>query len=1156
MKRIISIVVCLICVISFSNAQVVINPIFDRSDVAAFRVQKVEITKDTTFVYCSYSAEAESWANISKDMYLFSIKNSKKYPLLRCVGLPYAPQQKTFRYDECIDVLLCFPSVDRLSRFDIIENEGTKAFNIYGVDITKQYNVTYRETEVSRFANMASFYDSARDTLKAIHFMTKEIEATKYINGVKSEPLIVTLLNGSLMYDKYEYYDEAIDLAKQKEILHKELWGTSDWNWAIHLRTFGQLFSHARRYDEAILKYKEAIDIFESNHIVDNEYAKALRFAAEAYYQTGDSERALSCKKKNIKVLRQIGDPVEYYSGLYNLLLSSIDVNQRIDIVEQELKSLPACADSNSIFFAEIYKQLASEYSFIAGYKNAIDYCDKAIRVLEINNMKWRVEYAESWALKCRFQRMYGMIDEAISSGDKAKQLYNSLNVRSAKYVELLRDLASAYDFNLNYEKSIQLLTEAIEINIEIKDSISLADAYHGIGSSYQFSEKLDEAEKNTKKAINILDELKNFGQTNDSILLYYTKQRIMIIKSGAYSTLARIYEKRGNYVDAIKAELKSGELIQADKGNQGYDYASHLETLSEYYSKNNQLEEAKECCEQCIRLLNDNNVIKIVQAKVLLAFINFQMGDIKDAIRNTEEVTFLSKTIDYNYGRDLAKNLLSFLYLKNNDIIKAEKCLSEELDDIICYINTQFPQMNAEQRQRLWDNFEICFLRYRHIIERSNRNSALLIKLYDYILFSKNLLLNADIQKSTDGNTQMKIEWKDIQKSLSNDDIAIEFIRTNEDNKEYNTYHALVIDKNSDSPQMITLFSESELEKKKKTDTRDISVIVGESIWQPILAHYGSVKNIYFSADGALHLLPIEYYNVGDINMFEHYNMYRLSSTKEVIKRNRKNVPSKAVLYGGLDYTGFKAQADSGYSQWRGIAARGGFEPLYNTFAETEDIEKLLVGGNISVTSFTGDKGTEESFRNLSNNCPNIIHLATHGMYIAPEVVDEKRKENNFAFLESIINEKDPVKEDIALTHSFLVLSGGNSLIQRNTMLDSESDGILTAKDISRINLNNLDLVVLSACESALGDMDNEGVYGLQRGFKKAGANTILMSLAKVDDEATKILMVEFYRNLMNGKTKHESLQEAQKHLREVENGKYNNPKYWASFIMLDGLD
>ena len=85
---------------------------------------------------------------------------------------------------------------------------------------------------------------------------------------------------------------------------------------------------------------------------------------------------------------------------------------------------------------------------------------------------------------------------------------------------------------------------------------------------------------------------------------------------------------------------------------------------------------------------------------------------------------------------------------------------------------------------------------------------------------------------------------------------------------------------------------------------------------------------------------------------------------------------------------------------------------------------------------------------------------------------------------------------------------------------------------------------------------ISGEGVFGLQRGFKKAGANTILMSLNKVDDEATRILMVEFYRNLMNGKTKRQSLQEAQQYLRKVDNGKYNSPKYWASFIMLDGLN
>ena len=97
---------------------------------------------------------------------------------------------------------------------------------------------------------------------------------------------------------------------------------------------------------------------------------------------------------------------------------------------------------------------------------------------------------------------------------------------------------------------------------------------------------------------------------------------------------------------------------------------------------------------------------------------------------------------------------------------------------------------------------------------------------------------------------------------------------------------------------------------------------------------------------------------------------------------------------------------------------------------------------------------------------------------------------------------------------------------------------------------------VVLSACQTALGQIASDGIYGLQRGFKKAGANTILMSLDKVDDEATKILMVEFYKNLMEGKTKHQSLKDAQKYLRQINNGKYDKPEYWASFIMLDGLN
>ena len=103
-------------------------------------------------------------------------------------------------------------------------------------------------------------------------------------------------------------------------------------------------------------------------------------------------------------------------------------------------------------------------------------------------------------------------------------------------------------------------------------------------------------------------------------------------------------------------------------------------------------------------------------------------------------------------------------------------------------------------------------------------------------------------------------------------------------------------------------------------------------------------------------------------------------------------------------------------------------------------------------------------------------------------------------------------------------------------------------------MNLGNVDMVVMSACDSGLGETSGEGVFGLQRGFKLAGANTLLMSLWKVDDEATQILMTEFYKNYMSGKTKQQSLRLAQQSLRN--NSEYCDPNYWAAFILLDGLN
>ena len=132
------------------------------------------------------------------------------------------------------------------------------------------------------------------------------------------------------------------------------------------------------------------------------------------------------------------------------------------------------------------------------------------------------------------------------------------------------------------------------------------------------------------------------------------------------------------------------------------------------------------------------------------------------------------------------------------------------------------------------------------------------------------------------------------------------------------------------------------------------------------------------------------------------------------------------------------------------------------------------------------------------------------------------------------------------------LLFAGANIALQGNSkdLPEGVQDGILTAKEISLLDLRDADLVVLSACETAKGDITSEGVFGLQRAFKMAGVQTIIMSLWKVNDQATQLLMTEFYNNWIG---KQQSKREAFRNAQNTVRTKHEEPKYWAGFIMLD---
>ena len=403
------------------------------------------------------------------------------------------------------------------------------------------------------------------------------------------------------------------------------------------------------------------------------------------------------------------------------------------------------------------------------------------------------------------------------------------------------------------------------------------------------------------------------------------------------------------------------------------------------------------------------------------------------------------------------------------------------------------------------------------------------------------------------------------IKDNLKEDDIAIEFYNIPEDsrstdgkrlNGEYR-YCAVILKKEYAEPHIIPLFTETKLRSIEQEDYYETDSLYN-LIWKPLEEELKGVHNIYFAADKDLHRIGIEYAPLpGEGIIGNKYTLYRVSSTRVLAEKKDKSSKESVVLYGGLKYDLGKdeliAESHSGgqlqISKAKDLLAensRYGVKYLPGTLKEVEEISHNFSGSTRLITDIAG---TEESFKSLASSSVDIIHLATHGFFWSEE---DARKRDYVTFLSR--NSNKVSGKDNALIRCGLFFSGANIGLKGEELPDDVEDGVLTALELSNMNLGHVDMVVMSACESGLGETSGEGVFGLQRGFKLAGANTLLMSLWKVDDTATQKLMTEFYRHYLSGKSKQESLHFAQESLRK--SSEYSDPQYWAAFILLDGLN
>jgi len=420
--------------------------------------------------------------------------------------------------------------------------------------------------------------------------------------------------------------------------------------------------------------------------------------------------------------------------------------------------------------------------------------------------------------------------------------------------------------------------------------------------------------------------------------------------------------------------------------------------------------------------------------------------------------------------------------------------------------------------------------------------------------------------------------EADDIRLSLKGNETAIEFVNFQEwEGVRYSPkqrYCAILLRNNGKNLNMIPLFEEQEVRPlintvvdsaTNKTYSYDYrGHIISQKVWSKILPYVKPGETIYFAPSGILHQLAIEAlpydesHTMGDV-----FNLVRLSSTREIVTR-KDELPktNTATLYGGIQYNmdadeilaESEAYKTTDLLASRGIESdtlnRGTINYLKGTKAEAENINAMLKQNNLQVQLFTAKNANEESFKALSGKHRNILHIATHGFYWSDSTAQKK---DYFSQRMLRMNSDIPSLTTIdPLNRCGLLFAGAQTAWSGHSadLPEGVQDGILTAKEISLLDLRDADLVVLSACETGKGEITGDGVFGLQRAFKQAGAQTIVMSLWPVNDAATQLLMTEFYRNWI---TNHQSKREAFRNAQNTVRAKYEEPVYWAGFIMLD---
>lgn len=413
---------------------------------------------------------------------------------------------------------------------------------------------------------------------------------------------------------------------------------------------------------------------------------------------------------------------------------------------------------------------------------------------------------------------------------------------------------------------------------------------------------------------------------------------------------------------------------------------------------------------------------------------------------------------------------------------------------------------------------------------------------------------LSHKCQSYNEYETYLDINYEKVRNSLADHEVVVDFsdYQTEDSVRQYVAY---IYDKDKSHPLLVKCFDQQQLDSLLDGmqnftlyNYEQLQDRAAKLIWNPIEASIAKGSTVYYIPSGVMHGIALEALPLSDgTTLGQHYDFVRLTSAREIVNAHHSNkINRTATLYGGLQYSldPQKMEEESKVYEKSDLAGlvrseygESGFKDLRNTKDEVKKIEKTLVDNGFSVKAYLGSKGNAESFVALDGKSPSIVHIATHGFYYTPDEAKDKD------FLSGYTD---------AMSLSGLVFAGGNAAWLGKKNVDGVLGGVLTAKDIANLDFKGTDLLVLSACKTGQGKVTADGVFGLQRAFKKAGVGTIIMSLWNVDDKVTSEFMVAFYEQLTD-KANNWNKRKAFEQTKEIIRKKHPDSYYWAAFVMLD---